>query len=60
MMKAHRHFTAKQRKKAKADFKKYKSKKHTQWLAGREKIITAIATTKFTPVYSLKVTLQAQ
>lgn len=53
-------FTTKEKATTKAKFKEFKREHREAWLDGRDKLIQAIAGTKFTPSYELKVTLQAQ
>lgn len=57
---ATKRFSSRQKAKAKKDFKKFKDTKPFAWKHGRDRLVQAIATTKITPSYELKVTLQPQ
>lgn len=54
-MSPHMYFTKSQKKKAKRDFKNYKTKHVFAWRSGRDKVIAAILSSK--PTFELKVSL---
>lgn len=60
MAKASGHFTPHQKQKAKNEYKTFKQFNPDTCSSGRQDLISAIATTKITPRYDLKVTLQLQ